>query len=125
MADAGPSSPTKAPESKSPKSKSPAPETGILPASHWEDVSFLTPNPVATAYHGLISLSYALQIVDQEDVYDGDSGFGTDAASSTASLTSSILQYRTHLGRTYHSEIGIAEGWTPNDEKHAESMDLQ
>ena len=35
-----------------------------------------------------------------------------------------ILQYRTVLGRTYYSEIGKAEGWTPNDERHSESMDM-
>jgi hypothetical protein len=46
-------------------------------------------------------------------------------ASSTASLSSSILQYRTVLGRTYASEIGKSEGWTPNDEQHTESMDIQ
>jgi hypothetical protein len=57
-------------------------------------------------------------------VYDGDSGFN-DLASSTASLSSSILRYRTVLGRTYASDIGQAEGWTPNDEQHIESMDIQ
>ncbi len=57
-------------------------------------------------------------------MYDDDSGFN-DVVSSTASLSSSILQYRTVLGRTYHSEIGKAEGWTPNDERHSESMDMQ
>jgi hypothetical protein len=57
-------------------------------------------------------------------VDDNDSVFN-DFASSTASLSSSILHYRTVLGRTYHSEIGKAEGWTPNDERHTESMDMQ
>ncbi len=46
-------------------------------------------------------------------------------ANSTSSLSSSIFRYRTFLGRTYHSEIGMAEGWTPNDERHAETMDMQ
>ncbi|KAK3290477.1 S-adenosyl-L-methionine-dependent methyltransferase [Chaetomium fimeti] len=61
--------------------------------------------------------------VQEEIVYDGDSGLG-DLASSTASLSSSILQYRTVLGRTYASEIGKSEGWTPNDAQHTESMDI-
>lgn len=55
---------------------------------------------------------------------DDDSAYG-DVLSSTASLTSSILRYRTLHGRTYHSEIGRAEAWEPNDEKHVEAMDMQ
>ncbi len=57
-------------------------------------------------------------------MHDDDSGFN-DLVGSTASLSSSILQYRTVLGRTYHSEIDKAENWTPNDERHSESMDMQ
>ncbi|KAJ4285944.1 hypothetical protein N0V88_008205 [Collariella sp. IMI 366227] len=34
------------------------------------------------------------------------------------------MQYRTLLGRTYHGSIGKADGWTPNDEQHLQSMDL-
>lgn len=30
---------------------------------------------------------------------------------STASLSSSVLEYRTVMGRTYHSERGNAEYW--------------
>ncbi|KAH7140975.1 S-adenosyl-L-methionine-dependent methyltransferase [Dactylonectria macrodidyma] len=55
---------------------------------------------------------------------DADSAVGDDNASSTASITSSILRYRTINGRTYHSEQGNAEYWTPNDEHHNESMDI-
>lgn len=35
----------------------------------------------------------------------------SDNYSSTASLTSSILKYRTIKGRTYHSDRGSAEYW--------------
>jgi hypothetical protein len=35
---------------------------------------------------------------------DADSALGADAASSTASLATSILEYRTVHGRTYHSD---------------------
>ncbi|KAL2132737.1 hypothetical protein VTI74DRAFT_3420 [Chaetomium olivicolor] len=99
------SSPTSAP-SPTPAAETPTapgagiPEAGILPASHWEPIP------------------------EREQVLDdGDSGY-SQAVSSTASLTSSIVQYRTLLGRTYHSDIGQAEGWTPNDEQHLESMDI-
>ncbi|KAI8681028.1 hypothetical protein NCS55_00352500 [Fusarium keratoplasticum] len=53
-----------------------------------------------------------------------DSAVGDDAASSTDSISSSILHYRTIHGRTYHSERGNAQYWTPNDEHHNESMDI-
>ncbi|KAG8353235.1 hypothetical protein FVEN_g8836 [Fusarium venenatum] len=55
---------------------------------------------------------------------DADSAVGDDVASSTESISSSILHYRTINGRTYHSERGNAEYWTPNDEHHRESMDI-
>ncbi|KAI2639258.1 S-adenosyl-L-methionine-dependent methyltransferase [Xylaria nigripes] len=64
---------------------------------------------------------------DQDDeqyvLEDGDSALGDDAASTTASLSASILEYRTLHGRTYHSLQGTAEHWAPNDDIHLESMD--
>ncbi|RKL32483.1 hypothetical protein BFJ72_g10426 [Fusarium proliferatum] len=45
---------------------------------------------------------------DEQDE-DADSSLGIDTESSTASMTSSILNYRTIKGRTYHSERGNAE----------------
>ncbi|KAI1372349.1 S-adenosyl-L-methionine-dependent methyltransferase [Hypoxylon crocopeplum] len=80
----------------------PAVQTGnphILPASHWIRA------PPA-------------------DDSDDDSAYGEDTASSTASLTASILEYRTVNGRTYHSERGNAQSWNPNDPQHSESMDI-
>jgi SAM-dependent methyltransferase len=75
--------------------------TGILPAEHW---------------------------TQQAPVHDDDtdSSLGdTDNASSTASLSASVLEYRTIHGRTYHSERGVdAQSWTPNDGKQNESMDI-
>ncbi|ORY68797.1 S-adenosyl-L-methionine-dependent methyltransferase [Pseudomassariella vexata] len=59
---------------------------------------------------------------DEDD--DNDSALGDDGASSTASLSASILEYRTIHGRTYHSNIGNAEYWGPNDDRQLESMDL-
>ncbi|KAI5458956.1 S-adenosyl-L-methionine-dependent methyltransferase [Mariannaea sp. PMI_226] len=43
---------------------------------------------------------------------------------SRASLTSSILRYRTIKGRTYHSERGNAFYWGSNDERQSEAMDI-
>ncbi|RYO88793.1 hypothetical protein DL766_002976 [Monosporascus sp. MC13-8B] len=71
----------------------------ILPASHW-------------------------QAQEQPEDDDIDSAYEADNASSTASLTASILEYRTMHGRTYHSERGNAQSWNPNDALHEESMDL-
>jgi len=62
---------------QTPESPSAAPPAGILPASHWEE-----------------------QVIND----DADSSLGEDAVSSTASITSSILAYRTLHGRTYHSD---------------------
>ncbi|KAI1770768.1 S-adenosyl-L-methionine-dependent methyltransferase [Hypoxylon cercidicola] len=71
----------------------------ILPASHW---------------------------IQAPQVYesDEDSSYGDDIVSSTASLSSSILEYRTLHGRTYHSERGNANSWNPNDAQHNESMEI-
>ena len=62
-------------------------KVGILPAAHW-------------ATH---------ESPEIDD--DNDSSLGDDAASSTASLATSILKYRTINGRTYHSERGNAQYW--------------
>ncbi|KAI1764706.1 S-adenosyl-L-methionine-dependent methyltransferase [Hypoxylon sp. FL1150] len=71
----------------------------ILPASHW------------------------IQAPLQHES-DDDSAYGEDIASSTASLSSSILQYRTLHGRTFHSELVNAQSWNPNDAQHNESMEI-
>ncbi|KAI8675416.1 hypothetical protein NCS57_00442700 [Fusarium keratoplasticum] len=47
-----------------------------------------------------------------------------DNASSTASISSSILEYRTIHGRTFHSEKHNTQYFTPNDEKQNESLDI-
>ncbi|KAI1501962.1 S-adenosyl-L-methionine-dependent methyltransferase [Biscogniauxia marginata] len=62
--------------------------------------------------------------VPSDDEDDADSALGDDNASSTASLSASILEYRTLHGRTYHSLRGNAEYWGPNDDQASESMDL-
>ncbi|KAH7625488.1 S-adenosyl-L-methionine-dependent methyltransferase [Sordaria sp. MPI-SDFR-AT-0083] len=68
---------------------------GILPASHWE------------------------QQLTQEDPDERI----TERA-KTVSLTESIFEYRQFHGRTYHSVIGRAESWEPNDERHIDAMEI-
>ncbi|KAF5529751.1 methyltransferase [Fusarium mexicanum] len=57
--------------------------------------------PVATA-------AQALEVDDVPEGEEDDPGLGEDSERSTASITSSILHYRTINGRTYHSERGNA-----------------
>lgn len=52
--------------------------------------------------------------VPEEEEDEIDPGLGADAESSTASITSSILHYRTINGRTFHSERGNAAYWQVN-----------
>lgn len=74
--------------------------TGILPASHWQ------------------------QHPTEEDPNDDSASSLGSWTSSTASLNSSIFEYRQIHGRTYHGEIGNAESWEPNDERHKEALDI-
>ncbi|KAA8629316.1 hypothetical protein SMACR_06716 [Sordaria macrospora] len=61
----------------------------------------------------------------REDDDDGNSACGSDAESSTASITSSILNYRTINGRTYHSDsVTDGEYWGPNDKKHLDALEI-
>ncbi|KAF5614743.1 amidohydrolase family [Fusarium sp. NRRL 52700] len=73
--------------------------------------------PVATA-------AQALEVDDVPEGEEDDPGLGEDSESSTASITSSILHYRTINGRTYHSERGNAAYWGSNDERQSEAMDI-
>ncbi|KAI1363285.1 S-adenosyl-L-methionine-dependent methyltransferase [Xylaria arbuscula] len=85
------------------------------------------PEPESTDQPAVLPPSHWAQIPEQEeeDEFDDvDSAYGDDNASSTASLSASILEYRTVHGRTYHSERGNAQSWNPNDAQHDESMDI-
>ncbi|EFX04900.1 methyltransferase type 12 [Grosmannia clavigera kw1407] len=59
-----------------------------------------------------------------DDDDDADSAYNSNIQSSTESLASSIIQYRTLHGRTYHSERGNAQYWAANDEQQSISLDL-
>ncbi|KAM0492354.1 hypothetical protein ACHAP8_010041 [Fusarium lateritium] len=80
---------------KSP-SKSPSQEaqasvgiTGVLEPEHWQ------------------------QLAEEEENLDDDAHSLSEESlnSSTASVTSSIFEYRKLHGRTYHREIGSAQYW--------------
>ena len=93
-----PESPVGSPKSPvgSPKSPvaAPSPTSGLLPENYWTDAP-------------------------QTD----DDGL-EDNTSSTASISSSVLHYRTVQGRTYHSTRGNAEYWASNDERQNDALDL-
>ncbi|TEA20855.1 Secondary metabolism regulator LAE1 [Colletotrichum sidae] len=52
-----------------------------------------------------------------------DDGLSESDASSTASVASSILEYRLENGRTYH-KYKDGKYWAPNDERENERLDL-
>ncbi|EWG54335.1 hypothetical protein FVEG_12577 [Fusarium verticillioides 7600] len=61
---------------------------------------------------------------DEDVVDDADSSIGTDAASSTTSISSSILNFWLENGRTYHS-FKDGKYHLPNDQVENERLDLQ
>ncbi|KAG6996631.1 hypothetical protein FOFC_08875 [Fusarium oxysporum] len=64
-------------------------------------------------------------VAPDEDVQDDrDSSIGYDATSSTASLSSSILDFRHENGRTYHA-YKDGKYHLPNDERENDRLDLQ
>ncbi|KAJ4081687.1 hypothetical protein NW760_005503 [Fusarium oxysporum] len=64
-------------------------------------------------------------VAADEDVQDDrDSSIGDDATSSTASLSSSILDFRHENGRTYHA-YKDGKYHLPNDERENDRLDLQ
>ncbi|KAI0018998.1 S-adenosyl-L-methionine-dependent methyltransferase [Xylariomycetidae sp. FL0641] len=55
---------------------------------------------------------------------DADSAVGDDLASSTNSMTASIMEYRNVRGRTFHSERHETNYFAPNDNQQLQSMDI-
>ncbi|KAK0610736.1 S-adenosyl-L-methionine-dependent methyltransferase [Immersiella caudata] len=70
----------------------------------------------------------ALLSVEVSDDYNDDAdsalGHGDDAFSSTASISSSIFEYRTIKGRAYHSERHNSDYYAPVDERANASVDI-
>ncbi|KAJ4017862.1 hypothetical protein NW766_003933 [Fusarium irregulare] len=60
---------------------------------------------------GLQTAEHWANLAQEPHDDDTDSTLESDVESSTASMSSSILNYRTIKGRTYHSERGNAEYW--------------
>ncbi|KAM0492585.1 hypothetical protein ACHAP8_009762 [Fusarium lateritium] len=104
MADSTTCSPKQSPRSpisqKSAASREAAEAAGLHDAEHWANLA------------------------QESHDDDTDSSLGSDADSSTASMNSSILNYRTIKGRTYHSERGNAEYWASNDDQQNEAIDI-
>ncbi|KAF4450230.1 hypothetical protein FALBO_16510 [Fusarium albosuccineum] len=80
------------------------------PASTAAEAEGSPPSPAAPV---ILPPEHWAQIAQREErgLNDSDSTIDADNASSTASVTSSILEYRTIHGRTYHSEQGNAQYW--------------
>ncbi|KAF0331742.1 methyltransferase domain-containing protein [Colletotrichum asianum] len=65
-----------------------------------------------------------IELVPEEGADDGASELGQSVASSSTSVTSSILGYRTENGRTYH-KYKDGKYNIPNDETENDRLDLQ
>lgn len=128
LSDVEPEAKPKAPgpSSPSPKEKSPTP----APSSPGTKEKSLPSSPEATAADqtapGMLSGAHWLQQHQQAETDDElDSSLGSDAESSTASIASTIYNYRVLHGRTYHSEaVTDNEYWGPNDQKQIEALDI-
>lgn len=93
-------------------------EPELQQPQHWterplpEEVDTALDMPAMTKAHSCFlrppPLLLLMLLCTQDDL---DSALGEDAASSTASISSSILQYRTINGRTYHSDRGSNQYW--------------
>ncbi|KAK5941739.1 hypothetical protein PMZ80_005690 [Knufia obscura] len=62
-------------------------------------------------------------LIDLSRDEDADSAYGGDIQSETASLTSSITNYRFENGRRYHA-YREGEYWAPNDETQNDQLDI-
>ncbi|KAK1772059.1 S-adenosyl-L-methionine-dependent methyltransferase [Phialemonium atrogriseum] len=81
-------------------------------------------NP-ASPVHPLQAELIPAELPEDNEDDDNDSALGVnDALSSTASVASSVLHYRTIQGRTYHSERYNTEYIMPNDDRQSESIDI-
>ncbi|CCC14084.1 unnamed protein product [Sordaria macrospora k-hell] len=111
-----PKSPS-SPGSQSPKSEQPPPRRHQLP---------LTPGQHRSAPRNKRCWYSPCIVLDSlaEDPADDGASTISSLASTTASLSSSIYDYRTIHGRTYHAEIGNAESWEPNDQRHVDALEI-
>ncbi|KAF5021876.1 hypothetical protein F66182_6067 [Fusarium sp. NRRL 66182] len=95
--------------------------TGLVSSSPPKGSPQKSPSPSSPAQG---AAEGAIEHIDEQED-DADSAIGSDdAASSTASISSSIVEYRTIRGRTYHSEKFNTDYYAPNDDRQSESMDI-
>ncbi|KAH8884102.1 S-adenosyl-L-methionine-dependent methyltransferase [Thozetella sp. PMI_491] len=110
------------PEASAEASAAPA-EAPVAPAAPAETPAAPAPAAAAEEATAVLPADYWRDLPAAPEDDDTDSAQG-DSASSTASLSSSVLRYRTINGRQYHSERGNAEYWASNDEVQNESLDI-
>ncbi|KAG9501940.1 hypothetical protein J7337_007646 [Fusarium musae] len=116
-----------APEAPAAPGRSPAPAAEAATTESTASPPAATSGPILDPQHwAQVNEEQAQAEADgaDDDNADADSTLDPDNASSTASITSSILEYRTIHGRTYHSEQGNAQYWASNDEQQNDLMDL-
>ncbi|KAG4274854.1 hypothetical protein FPRO04_08862 [Fusarium proliferatum] len=90
-----------------------------------ETTATVTGGDESTTDQPLHPVTHWEQLNEQEEADNNDAdSIISNPAESTASMTSSILSYRTIQGRTFHSERGNAQYWAANDEQQNESMDI-
>ncbi|OLN92291.1 Phosphoethanolamine N-methyltransferase 3-like protein 1 [Colletotrichum chlorophyti] len=102
-------------ETSAPVRPAVAPPTAESDPLHASDTALAEQNPaqvIEAAPH------------EGEEHGDTDSALGEDGANSTVSITSSILEYRTIRGRTFHSDRHDTTYFTPNDDQQSESVDI-
>lgn len=90
-------------------------------------LSIMSNPPVddAPSSGALLGAHWTQQGLPADDDTDADSTLGDEIESSTASISSSILNYRNINGRTYHSHAAMDEEyWAPNDPRHLEALDI-
>ncbi|KAJ4410301.1 hypothetical protein N0V85_003980 [Neurospora sp. IMI 360204] len=109
------------PQSPGSEGKSPTPG----PASPAKSPSVGPGSPSAEASGAFSGAHWIQQGLPQVDSDETDSALGSDIESSTVSISSSILNYRTINGRTYHSDsVTDGEYWAPNDQKMLGALEI-
>ncbi|KAF4816057.1 Secondary metabolism regulator LAE1 [Colletotrichum siamense] len=81
-------------------------------------------SPAADATQAPVQANNPIQLVPEESIPDDVSAVGESVASSSASVSSSILEYRYENGRTYHKYKDGKYAF-PNDETENDRLDLQ
>ncbi|KAF4981729.1 hypothetical protein FZEAL_2531 [Fusarium zealandicum] len=95
------------------------PKPASPPPARHESPSATVPNQTDSPL-----LAAELPELGEDDIEDDDSTLISDPSSSTASVASSILEYRKYKGRSYHSARHESEYFVPTDEQALENFDI-